>query len=213
VKPWDKMRREIVGVWRSVRYDIDRRADLRDGEPDGSDTWFTQPVPERESTLAAIREPRRLASAAGVASIIVASAAGTYFAVAGGLGLLIADAAGVPVVPQAVPMMPLAPIPKLAEKKAAHKVERDPGRPGGPATPDVAAAPGPAGAPAGVAGPPVPAGPKAGQPAATFPTPPPVRHSAVPEATTVVTPAQTPSASPSPSASGAPVEHVAPSGG
>lgn len=213
MKPWDKICREIVGIWRSVRYDIDRRADLRDGgEPD---TWFTRPARERDSTLAAVREPRRLVGAAGVASIIVASAAGTYFAVAGGLGLLIADAAGVPVVPQAVPMMPLAPIPQLAEKRSSHKVERTPQRPADGGVPDVAAAP-PAvpGAPAGVAGPPVPLGPTTpGMPGPAKTTPPPVHHSPVPESTPAVTPSATPTPSPSPSASTAPVEQVPSSAG
>ena len=209
MKPWDKMCREIVGIWRSVRYDIDRRADLRDdGEPD---TWLNTPVRGRDSTFAAVREPRRLASAAGVASIIVASAAGTYFAVAGGLGLLIADAAGVPVVPQAVPMMPLAPIPQLAEKRASHKVERTPQRPPGGSTADGAAVPADPGAPAGVAGPPVILAPTPGKPGAGTTTPPSVHHSPVPESKPTVTPSTTPTPSPSPSASAAPLEQVPPS--
>jgi hypothetical protein len=190
VKPWGWMQREIAGALRSVRYDMDRRAEERDGEPGRSDTWFTEPVPQRDSTMRAAREPRRILAAAGVASIIVASAAGTYFAVAGGLGMLIADAAGVPVVPQAVPMMPLAPIPQLADKKATHRVHVKKAEPTTAAA--TVASPVPTTTPRVVARPaPLPEG--------TSTTAPP-RHTPVPESTRTVTPSNSPSASPSPSA-------------
>jgi len=196
VKPWDRMRREIAGLMRSVRYDMDRRTDGADGGPGSSDTWFTRPVPPREKgTLATAREPRRLIAAGGVASIIVASAAGTYFAVAGGLGMLIADAAGVPVVPQAVPMMPLIPIPHLGDKKTTHRALHRTVKPAAPTASD-SPTPAPA-APVRAAGPrPAPA-PEAGR---TTPAGTPTGHIPVPESTETVTPSKSPSAGPSPSA-------------
>jgi hypothetical protein len=114
VKPWDTLRREILGAWRSVRYDLDHRAETREGgEAAGGDVgnWYSNPLPARDGVFAPLRDPRRVLTAAGVASVIAASATGTYFAVAGGLGILLADAAGMPVAPQAAPFAPFAPAP------------------------------------------------------------------------------------------------------
>jgi hypothetical protein len=189
VKPWGTLRRELLGMWRSVRYDLDRRAETRDED--------RSPDRERLSTL--LRDPRRVGAAVGVASIIVASATGTYFAVVGGLGILIADAAGVPVIPQAAPfgsfapLAPLVPAPHAGSSKAPGHRHHKPSHRGRPATP---AQPVPAPAPEIVAiddpGP-VPT-------SAPATTPKPV-HSPVPESTGTVTPSQSPTPSPSPSVS------------
>jgi hypothetical protein len=143
------MRREVLGAWRSVRYDLDHRskadveskANTGTGTPAGTgnragvgpvigfdgasapvtfgvpsvssvpsgtfdgeaDSWYGQPLPERESIWAPLREPRRVMAALAVASVIAASATGTFVAVTGGLGLLLADSSGAPAAPQTAP--------------------------------------------------------------------------------------------------------------
>jgi hypothetical protein len=118
VKPWEKLRREALGAWRSVRYDMDHRHDMDhrpkvDGDagltgssaPMGgeTDSWYSRPLPERESVWAPLRDPRRVAAACAVAGVIAASATGTFFAVTGGLGILLADSTAVPVTPESAP--------------------------------------------------------------------------------------------------------------
>ena len=197
MKPWDTMRREIAGGWRSLRYDLDRRAD-------GDDSWLSRPIAGREPAL---RDPRRAVTAAGVAGIIVTSAVGTYFAAVGGLGMLIADVAGVPVVPQAVPMIPVAPIPQIkgttsAGKPHHKKHKMPPKQTEAEAQAQAPVAPAPARRP-------VPAGPvvthRPPLPEGTTTTP---GRTPEPEGTTTVTPSQSPSANPSPSASAAPEYHA-----
>ncbi|HEV7898994.1 MAG TPA: hypothetical protein VGP31_14255 [Planosporangium sp.] len=130
MKPWETVRREVLGAWRSIRYDLDRRSGAEvetgtgaapearpaagfddpsvaasvngpsGGGPSGggeTDGWYGRPLPERESVWAPLKDPRRMAAAGAVASVIAASATGTFFAVTGGLGILLADAsAGAP---------------------------------------------------------------------------------------------------------------------
>jgi hypothetical protein len=188
VKPWGTLRRELLGMWRSVRYDLDRRAETRDED------W--SPDRERLSTL--LRDPRRVGAAVGVASIIAASATGTYFAVVGGLGILIADAAGVPVLPQAAPFgsfAPLAPLvpgphpassktPKHPHHKTTHRTRTTPAQPAPVPAPEIVAVDAPK---------PVPT--------STPVTTPAPAHSPVPESTATVTPSRSPTPSPSPSVS------------
>ena len=59
-------RREIVGCL-ALGALRPRPAGRRAGTAASQTTWFTRPVPERDSTVAAVREPRRLVRAAGVA--------------------------------------------------------------------------------------------------------------------------------------------------
>lgn len=123
MNPFTWLRRELSGAWRSVRYDLDRRRSTGRGGSGGDVTW--------------VRDPRRITAAVGVAGVIVASAAGTYFAVVGGLGMLLADAAGVPVSPQAAaPFAPLAPAPHATgARPAAHRRTHPTTRPVTAATP------------------------------------------------------------------------------
>lgn len=150
MKPWDTVRREVLGAWRSVRYDLDHRskADVESKaniEPkatveagnraggsttigfDGASTpigfggasapvgvggetddWHSRPLPPqesrplpvRESIWSPLRDPRRVMAALAVATVVAASATGTFLAVTGGLGILLVDSAGTPVAPQ-----------------------------------------------------------------------------------------------------------------
>jgi hypothetical protein len=80
VTTWRGVRKEIVGAWRSVQYDLNR---TRKRGGDGDDT--TELIfPEHAG-----RPPRRLFATGGFAVVSIAGAIGTYFAVVNGLGALL----------------------------------------------------------------------------------------------------------------------------
>jgi hypothetical protein len=117
MKPWDVLRREAAGLRRSIQYDLIRRA-------------------EAQRTIAARRptevldadRARRAFTVTGVSLVLAGGAAGTYLAVAGGLGLFGTDEAatalpidgpavvlpaGTPAVPRPHPASP-QPVPRSA---------------------------------------------------------------------------------------------------
>jgi hypothetical protein len=80
VTTWRGLRKELVGAWRSVRYDLARVRPRR--RTDGEET--TELIfPEQA------RVPRRLFATGGFAVASVAGAIATYFAVVSGLGALL----------------------------------------------------------------------------------------------------------------------------
>ncbi|GIF48553.1 hypothetical protein DFJ67_8242 [Asanoa ferruginea] len=77
---WRGLRKELVGAWRSVQYDLARLRPRR--RSDGEET--TELIfPEHA------RPPRRLAATGAFAVASLAGAAATYFAVVSGLGALL----------------------------------------------------------------------------------------------------------------------------
>jgi len=76
----------MAGAWRSLRYDLDRRQARGADDEETTDLIF----PEYSTA----RPPRRMLAAGGFGLLAVAGAAGTYLAVASGLGLLIDDPSG-----------------------------------------------------------------------------------------------------------------------
>jgi hypothetical protein len=93
---WHTLGREISGAWRSVRYDVRNRRDTYAGNE-----WA------HISRLPAEETSRRIVTASGVVLLIAGGAAGTYLAVAGGLGALLTDPAD-NATPQALPAPPAA---------------------------------------------------------------------------------------------------------
>ena len=166
---WNIVRRETAGAWRSVRYDLDRRAEARPAAR-----------PARADGGA-----RRLVGAAGVGLLVAGGLAGTYFTVAGGLGLLGADTAllgpGPGAAPPAVALASGTP-----ESAQPHPAPPRPARSGRPAGRRVAGSatsrPGPAAVVAA--------------PATDVPSVPP--HAPAPESTSTPSGAPTPSPSPCP---------------
>jgi hypothetical protein len=85
---WRRTRTEVAGAWRSVRYDMGRRPAEPSAEPDVTSTGmstFGGAVGE------ATGSPRRLVTASAFGVLLMAGVAGTYFAVAGGLGALLTE--------------------------------------------------------------------------------------------------------------------------
>ncbi|MEV0716783.1 hypothetical protein [Asanoa sp. NPDC050611] len=76
---WRGVRKEIVGAWRSVQYDLAR---ARRRGSDGDET--TELIFPEHS-----RPPRRLFATGGFALVSIVGALGTYFAVVNGLGALL----------------------------------------------------------------------------------------------------------------------------
>jgi hypothetical protein len=213
VKPWETVRREVLGAWRSIRYDLDRRptadgetgvpAAYRDRPGDGAsldlrlrpvptadEDWYSEPLPERVSIWAPLKDPRRVLATGAVASVIAASATGTFFAVTGGLGILLADAnAGAPVPERA---------PATATQVGASSPASRQHRPAPPAGPRAAAAGRPSATPGAR-----PAGPAEPIPPVAVTTSPPSR-SPVPEATPSASASHGASLSASPSTSPTP---------
>ncbi|MDG4827119.1 hypothetical protein O7635_35185 [Asanoa sp. WMMD1127] len=80
---WRGVRKEVVGAWRSVQYDLSRVR--RSRRTDGEET--TELIfPERS------RPPRRLAATGAFVLVSLAGAVGTYVAVVSGLGALLEPA-------------------------------------------------------------------------------------------------------------------------
>jgi len=73
---WDSVRREISGTVRSIAYDARRR--LR--------TWRVRADDAYPEYAAYVRRPRRALYGGGIASLAALGVAGTYLALAGGLG-------------------------------------------------------------------------------------------------------------------------------
>jgi hypothetical protein len=73
---WNKVRRELSGTLRSVGYDARRR--LR--------TWRGRADDAYPEYAAYVRRPRRALYGGGIAGLAVLGVAGTYLALAGGLG-------------------------------------------------------------------------------------------------------------------------------
>jgi hypothetical protein len=76
----------VAGAWRSLRYDLERRQSRKDDGEETTDLIFPE--------YGTAQPPRRLLAAGGFGALAIAGAAGTYFAVATGLGLLVDDAYG-----------------------------------------------------------------------------------------------------------------------
>lgn len=112
---WEAVRRELTGVWRSVRYDVGRRGGTAGGPG----------YPEYDSFVGG---PRRLIVSAGLVALVVGGGVGSYFAVVNGLGALLR--------PKAVQQP--GPPPAIAAGAAAKPGAGSPGRPAasrGPAGP------------------------------------------------------------------------------
>jgi hypothetical protein len=82
VTTWRGLRKELVGAWRSVQYDL-ARARPRRRRADGEETTELIFLPQQS------RPPRRLFAAGGFAVASVTGAVATYFAVVSGLGALL----------------------------------------------------------------------------------------------------------------------------
>src|SRR5690349_6084731 len=102
---WGKTRTEVAGAWRSVRYDMGQRPP----EPAaGDDVTSTGMSTFAGAVDQATGSPRRLVTVSVFGALAVAGAAGTYFAVAGGLGALLTET------PAAAQSHPLAAAPPPA---------------------------------------------------------------------------------------------------
>ncbi|MGC9667301.1 hypothetical protein ACNTMW_12180 [Planosporangium sp. 12N6] len=75
-----------------ARFGADASGRLDAAAAADADAWRRTSLPARESIWAPLRDPRRMLAAGTVASVIAASAIGTFFAVTGSLGVLVADA-------------------------------------------------------------------------------------------------------------------------
>src|SRR5919199_2804173 len=82
MKPWDVLRREAAGLRRSIRYDLVRRAEAQRAL-----------AARRPTEVLDVDRPRRAFTVTGVSLVLAGGAAGTYLAVAGGLGLFGTDEA------------------------------------------------------------------------------------------------------------------------
>jgi hypothetical protein len=104
------MRHELTGAYRSLRYDLVRRSDPAQ---ERTDVLYPEyDAYEKEDR----RQPRRLALAGGVGLVVAGGVAGTYFAVAGGLGALLA---GTPATGNDSPPRPPAASPSAAGAQPA----------------------------------------------------------------------------------------------
>lgn len=177
VRIWPVVRNEISGAWRSLRYDLSRRAESRPaGQPGAAED------PYRDSFEAS---PRRAVISTGVAALVVTGAVGSYLGVANGLGALLDDAPN----PGSLPTV------SGEDGAGARDADRSPAPHGRPPVSVVRSG-------VAAAGPPPSAGPVGGVPAAGAPVGP-VEN--VPPGggapTAVPPPAGPPTASPSPTGS------------
>jgi hypothetical protein len=93
----------MAGAWRSVRYDMGQRP----AEPAaGDDVTSTGMSTFAGAVDQATGSPRRLVAVSAFGALAVAGAAGTYFAVAGGLGALLTET---PAAAQPNPLVAAAP--------------------------------------------------------------------------------------------------------
>jgi hypothetical protein len=167
--------RELVGAWRSVRYDLTRRAN-----PSRQPTEVLYPEYDAYQ-----RPPRRWYAAAGLGAVVASGVAAVYVGVAGGLGALLSPiAAAVPGLgggtPAVRPAGTGAPArPPVAGAPSATRSTRAPVRHAAPSHPAEAPAP-----PAAAASPcpcpvPVPT-PQSASPTPGHPTSPPPSPSVTP---------------------------------
>jgi hypothetical protein len=86
---WRTARGEVAGAWRSLQYDLRRRteAEPRSGTElyDPEDLWNDDHDDEYD------RPPRRLVAVTAFGLLALVGAAGSYFAVVNGLGMLLTD--------------------------------------------------------------------------------------------------------------------------
>jgi hypothetical protein len=76
VRIWDTVQREVIGTMRSIEYDVRRRFRR----------WTNRSDDAYPEYAAYMRRPRRALVGGGIAGLAVIGVAGTYFALAGGLG-------------------------------------------------------------------------------------------------------------------------------
>jgi len=98
---WRRTRNEVAGAWRSLRYDLGRRADERaESHPTGPEvtstgmSTFGGPVADHLPTGyddGFPRRPRRIFAVSAFGALAVLGAAGSYFAVVNGLGSLLSE--------------------------------------------------------------------------------------------------------------------------
>jgi hypothetical protein len=212
---WRAVWREAAGAWRSLRFDLRLRANRRDatGELPAADDG-------NSPYEAFARRPRRALGAVTVAVLVVAGVAGTYFAVVGGLSVLVA---GDEPPPGALPAVSRDAAPAARPPLATGRGPVTPVTPGSPApgrSAPAAAPVEPPPAPEVSAAPPVPGQPGVGRSRGGVPVPTPAPPCACqyppsppPSASPDPTPAPAPSPapSPSPSPSPAPTPTVEPS--
>jgi hypothetical protein len=132
---WRKTRTEVAGAWRSVRYDMGQRP----AEPAAGDDVTSTGM----STFAGVVDqatgsPRRLVTVSAFGALAVAGAAGTYFAVAGGLGALLTET---PAAAQSNPLAAAAPPAGDASTAGMGQGRSTVSRPEAPAAPALAATP------------------------------------------------------------------------
>ena len=218
--------REAAGAWRSLRFDLRLRANRRDatevlptvdddpdpGYPAGTGTppgggragrsgGTRQDAPSPYDAFA--RRPRRAPAALTVAVLVVAGAAGTYFAVVGGLSVLMTGEAPPP---GALPAVSRDAAPAVRPPLAPRRSPAAPRSAAPPsAAPATAAATAAAPDPAPTAPPPAPRPPEVGRPSRGVPVPTPAPPCGCP-----YPPPPPPSASPSPAPSPSPSPSPAP---
>jgi hypothetical protein len=200
---WRRTRTEMAGAWRSVRYDMGQRPAEPSAGPDVTSTGMST---FGGAVGPATGSPRRLVTVSAFGVLAAAGAAGTYFAVAGGLGALLTEK------PAAAQPNPLAAAAPPAGDTSTASIGLGPAsRPDAPApaaTP-VATAAAPAAVPSRVLPHGARVAPERAKPAAprpcACPAPP------VPTPTDPVSPSASPSPSPSPSESASPSPSASPS--
>jgi hypothetical protein len=186
---WHTLRHEVVGAWRSVRYDVRPPGDGDRHEPDDH-AYLDAEIDVR--ALSGNETGRRLVTASGVVLLVAGGAAGTYLAVAGGLGSLMTDTGDNGLSPYAAPVPPAismrtpAARGPLAVAQPPLWQRHEPRRP----------VPAPAPTPVGVPEPQLPPEPPTSQAGDPIP-----ESTTLPSATTSPTPSESPPASISPAAS------------
>lgn len=126
MSPWRAIGREMVGAWRSLRYDLgrfgpDATADLTDPDLTDTDPLGTEPIgpdplgagaPWHTGVGERARPPRPFRAAVTVAVLVVLSTAGSYLGVVAGLSVLLTEAP--PTVVSALPIVTDRPTPTAA---------------------------------------------------------------------------------------------------
>ena len=100
---WRRTRTEMAGAWRSVRYDMGQRPAEPSAGPDVTSTGMST---FGGAVGPATGSPRRLVTVSAFGVLAAVGAAGTYFAVAGGLGALLTEK---PAAAQPNPLVAAAP--------------------------------------------------------------------------------------------------------
>ena len=197
---WRITRTEVAGAWRSMRYDMGRRPaepPAGDAGPDVTSTGMSTFAVAVDNATGA---PRRLVAVSAFGLLAVTGAAGTYFAMAGGLGSLLSEK---PAEPRPYPLAAAAPPAAGSAAASTAGLGRGPAIDTGPAAPAPPAA-GPvvaaAATPAAVPGRTLPRSPRV-MPERAKPVPPRPCACPAPPVPTPTEPDPSPSASQSPSVS------------